>query len=127
MSIIHGGWLVPEAAILHDTLTTALAQGCHGSLLQIQHLVQRSEAETLSLHLLLIDFETFTEVVLEWHLGGFVEAQLFPELLEVHAFAFEAGRLEVRDASVDTLIAALKNEALAGLLGIVSIPLVAHT
>ena len=72
MSIIHGGWLVSDAAVLHDTLTTALAHGCHGSLLQIQHLVQRAEAETLSLHLLLIDFEAFTEVVLEWHLGGFV-------------------------------------------------------
>ena len=52
---------------------------------------------------------------------------MFPELLEVQAFALEAGRLEVRDATVDTLIAALKNEALAGLLGIVSVPLVAHT
>ena len=53
VSIIDGGGLVPETATLHHTLA-ALAYGCDGSLLQIQHLVQRSEAETLSLHLLLI-------------------------------------------------------------------------
>ena len=126
VSIIHGGGLVPEeTATLHDTVA-ALAYRCYGFLLQIEHLVQRSEAETLSLHFLLIDFETFTEVVLEWHFCGFIEAQLFPELLKVHTFTFKAGRMEVGNASVDALVAALKYEALAGLLSIVSVPLVAH-